>query len=270
MLEKFCRTVFLFFAACILIAGGRAASFTASLDSDTITLGEQARLSLKFDGVQPQNAPALPAVPGLQFQYVGPSSSFSFINGQTSSSITYNYIVAPQRDGRVHHSGDAGGCERPAACLVAAQIDRVEGQRAIRRRREFRQRGRIPEIHLPEKQNLRRRTGWSGELELYLRDDVQNFGNFQLTGAPTDGFSAGKIAEVQSQRRRVQVGNRIYTVIPLAVAAHRDPRRHADAWPVHRQRRRGAAVGKTRVAIRSFGSFSIRANKNRSRWQRTR
>src|ERR1039457_5941922 len=99
MLEKFCRTGFLFFAACFLIASGRAASFTASLDRDTITLGEQATLSLKFDGVQPQNAPALPAVPGLQFQYVGPSSSFSFINGQTSSSITYNYIVAPQRDG---------------------------------------------------------------------------------------------------------------------------------------------------------------------------
>ena len=77
----------------------RAASFTASLDRDAIALGEQATLSLKFDGVQPQNAPALPAVAGLQFQYVGPSSSFSFINGQTSSSVTYNYIVMAQHDG---------------------------------------------------------------------------------------------------------------------------------------------------------------------------
>ena len=99
MLDKFCRAVILFFAACLLITSGRAASFTASFDRDAITLGEQTTLSLKFDGVQPQNAPALPAVAGLQFQYVGPSSSFSFINGQTSSSITYNYIVAPQRDG---------------------------------------------------------------------------------------------------------------------------------------------------------------------------
>jgi len=38
-----------------------------------------------------------------------------------------------------------------------------------------------------------------------------------LTSAPTDGFSAGKIAELQSQRRRVQVGSRFYTIIPLAV-----------------------------------------------------
>jgi hypothetical protein len=56
-----------------------------------------------------------------------------------------------------------------------------------------------------------------GQLDLYLRDDVQNFGNFQLTGTPTDGFSSGKITELQSQRRRVQVGNRVYTIIPLAV-----------------------------------------------------
>ncbi|MEJ0090659.1 MAG: BatD family protein [Limisphaerales bacterium] len=33
------------------------------------------------------------------------------------------------------------------------------------------------------------------QLELYLRDDVQNFGNFQLTSLPTDGFSTGKIIE---------------------------------------------------------------------------
>ncbi len=54
-------------------------------------------------------------------------------------------------------------------------------------------------------------------LDLYLRDDVQNFGNFQLTSSPADGFSAGKAVELQNQRRRVQVGNRVYTVIPLAV-----------------------------------------------------
>jgi len=54
-------------------------------------------------------------------------------------------------------------------------------------------------------------------LDLYLRDDVQNFGNFQLTSLPTDGFSAGKAAELQNQRRRAQVGGRVYTIIPLAV-----------------------------------------------------
>jgi hypothetical protein len=54
-------------------------------------------------------------------------------------------------------------------------------------------------------------------LELYLRDDVQNFGNFQITSSSADGFSAGKLVELQNQRRRVQVGNHIYTVIPVGI-----------------------------------------------------
>src|ERR1019366_4400402 len=56
-----------------------------------------------------------------------------------------------------------------------------------------------------------------GRLELYLRDDVSGLNGFQLTSSSADGFSAGKTAELQNQRRHVQVGNRVYTVIPLAV-----------------------------------------------------
>jgi hypothetical protein len=216
MLDRFCRTVFLFFAACFLIASGRAANFTASLDRDTITLGEQVTLSLKFDGVQPQNAPALPAVPGLQFQYVGPSSSFSFINGQTSSSITYNYIVAPQRGGEFSIPGmrmDVNG-QQFASSPLKLTVSKVNAPSAaiVNSGSEVA----FLKFTLP-KNKIYVGEPEVGRLELYLRDDVQNFGNFQLTGAPTDGFSAGKIAELQSQRRRVQVGNRIYTIIPLAV-----------------------------------------------------
>ncbi len=216
MLEKFCRTGFLFFAACFLIASGRAASFTASLDQDTITLGEQATLSLKFDGVQPQNAPALPAVPGRQFQYVGPSSSFSFINGQTSSSITYNYIVAPQRDGEFVIPGmrvDVNG-QQFASLPLKLTVSKVNAPSAaaVNSGNEVA----FLKFTFP-KNKIYIGEPEVGRLELYLRDDVQNFGNFQLTGAPTDGFSAGKIDELQNQRRRVQVGNRVYTIIPLAV-----------------------------------------------------
>ena len=55
-----------------------------------------------------------------------------------------------------------------------------------------------------------------GQLLLCLRDDVQNFGNFQLTSTPAEGFSIGKLAE--AQRRQQQVGNRAYIVIPISVA----------------------------------------------------
>ncbi len=216
MLENFCRSVIVFLTACCLITCGRAASFTASLDRDAITLGEQATLSLKFEGVQPQDAPALPAVPGLQFQYVGPSSAFSFINGQTSSSITYNYIVAPQRDGGFVIPGvrvDVNGQQFASSPLkLTVSKASAPSTAAVNSGNEVA----FLKFSFP-KNKIYLGEPEVGRLELFLRDDVQNFGNFQLTGAPADGFSAGKIAELQNQRRRVQVGNRGYTVIPLAV-----------------------------------------------------
>ena len=56
----------------------------------------------------------------------------------------------------------------------------------------------------------------AARLDIYLRDDVQNFGNFQFTGTPADGFTVGKM--VQGARQRVQIGNRVYTDIPLRIA----------------------------------------------------
>ena len=75
-----------------------AATFTASLDRSNITLGETATLSLRFDGASP-DAPGLPSVSGLQIDYVGPSTQFSFINGRTMSSVTHNYTITPQKAG---------------------------------------------------------------------------------------------------------------------------------------------------------------------------
>ena len=193
-----------------------AAAFTASLDRDTIALGEQATLSLKFDGVQPQDAPGIPGIAGLQFQYVGPSSAFSFINGQTSSSITYNYLVTAQHDGEFTIPAlraDIGG-QQLASTPLKLIVSKVAAPSAaaVNSGSEVA----FLKFIFP-KNKLYVGEPEVGRLELYLRDDVQNLGNFQLTASPTDGFSAGKTVELQNQRRRVQMGNRIYTVIPLAM-----------------------------------------------------
>ncbi|HEX9047498.1 MAG TPA: BatD family protein [Verrucomicrobiae bacterium] len=203
-------------AVALLPCALAAASFTASLDRDSMTLGEQATLSLKFEDVQPKDAPGIPNIPGLQFQYVGPSSSFSFVNGQTSSSVTYNYIVTAQRDGEFtipRLRANVGGQQLDSAPLklqvykatppTAAAVN--SGSEPAFMKFTF------PKHKVYVGEPI------VGRLELYLRDDVQNFGNFQLTGTPTDGFSAGKPAELQNQRRRAQVGNRVYTVVPLAL-----------------------------------------------------
>ncbi len=56
----------------------------------------------------------------------------------------------------------------------------------------------------------------AARLDIYLRDDVQNFGDFQFTGTPADGLTVGKMA--QGSRQRVQIGNRVYTDVPLEIA----------------------------------------------------
>src|SRR5262245_16373260 len=85
-----------------LMSGGmtvRAAQLTASLDRDTITLGESASLSLTFEGSQSEGAPNLPQIPHLQITYNGQSSQVSFVNGQVSSTVTHNFQVTAKQPG---------------------------------------------------------------------------------------------------------------------------------------------------------------------------
>ena len=192
-----------------------AASFTASLDRDTMMVGEQAALSLTFEDVQPQGVPRLPVVLGLQFQYAGPSSSFKFDNGQSSTVVTFNYIVTAQHEGEFNIPGlqiKAGGqtlssqplkivVTKPSAPSVA---DEVAGKDPAFLKLSVKE----SKVYVGQPM--------VAQLELYLRDDVQNFA-FQVTGAPADGFNVGKIAEPQGMRRREQIGNHVYTVIPYSV-----------------------------------------------------
>ena len=216
MMRFLSKTWLVMIATALLQGVAMAAAFTASLDREALTLGEQATLSLKFEEVQPKNPPRLPGIPGLQIQYVGPSSSFSFVNGQTSSTITYNYLVVPQRDGEYTIPAmriNLGGQElasQPLKLTVtkpgAPSPDAVNSGNEVA----------FLKFVLPKKQ-VYLGEPVVGMLELYLRDDVQNINGFQLTSSPTDGFSAGKTIELNNQRRRTQVGQRTYTIIPLAL-----------------------------------------------------
>ena len=40
-----------------------------------------------------------PNVAGLQIAYVGPSSQFSFVNGETKSTVTYNFTLTARQAG---------------------------------------------------------------------------------------------------------------------------------------------------------------------------
>ncbi len=75
-----------------------AATFTASLDSDTLTLGQSTTLSLTFEGGSPRNVPT-PSVAGLQISQAGTSQNVSWVNGAMSSAVTVAFSVTPQRMG---------------------------------------------------------------------------------------------------------------------------------------------------------------------------
>jgi hypothetical protein len=199
----------------LAVAPARAATFTASLDDDTLTLGQSTTLSLTFEGGSPQSPPELPDIPGLQISYVGPSSQFGFINGQTSSTVTHHFTITPQRAGEYVIPALTASVDGtrltsqplslrvvPPSAASAAQID--SGSQIA-----------FMKLALPEDQV------YAGEvvtanLDLYLRDDVRNFGNFQFTAMPADGFTVGKMHE--SQPRREQIGSRVYTVVPVTIA----------------------------------------------------
>lgn len=192
-----------------------AASFIATLDRDTIMLGEEASLSLRFEDASPGGAPAIPDVPGLRIEYIGPSSSFSFINGRTTSTVSFNYRVTPQR---------AGEFTIPAITVSAG------GQTL--RSTPLRLRVTPPSAPPPEAVQAGAQPAFMrlvmpkaemflgepvvAELQVCFRQDVQHFANFQLTALPAEGFSVGKNAS--GARRRVQMGNAVYTVVPIQLA----------------------------------------------------
>ncbi|MBN2702779.1 MAG: protein BatD [Pontiellaceae bacterium] len=69
-----------------------------SLTPNVISPNEQAQLIIEFVDTQPDNI-SIPKVDGLQFRQFGPSTQTTTINGNTTRSTVYQYIINPQREG---------------------------------------------------------------------------------------------------------------------------------------------------------------------------
>ena len=203
--------------AALCLGGARldAATFTASLDRDTIMLGESATLSLTFEDGSPRNVPLPPNVAGLQIAYVGPSSQFSFVNGETKSTVTYNFTLTPRQAGDFTIptlATDVGGQRLSSSPLRLKVLPpNSPPPEAINSGSE------VAFMRL----SLAKTNFYIGEvttanIKIYLRDDIQNHSQPQITSLPTDGFSAGKGTYQNAYSE--QIGNRVYTVIPASIA----------------------------------------------------
>ena len=197
----------------LAVTPARAASFTASLDNDTLTLGQSATLSLTFEGGQPKNVPT-PGVPGLQFSQAGTSQNVSWVNGSMSSTVTVAFSVTPQRTGEFAipaMSVDVDGQQLtspplslkvvPPGAASAAQIN--SGSQMA-----------FAKLTLPG-DKVYNGEAVTAELQLFYRQDAQLTQQPQLTGVNADGFAVGKIAA--SGQSQAQIGNSIYNVIDAKI-----------------------------------------------------
>jgi hypothetical protein len=219
-LPKLRSEVAVFFAGLAFLASGmepsRAASFTASLDRDTITLGETATLSLKFEGGSPEQLPSSMTVSNLQLVLVGGPSHFDInINGNRNSYDTFSYVVTPTQAGQFTIpalTANVGGQtlnSQPLKLVVTkanapSVVDVNSGNEVAFMR-----------LVLPQKKIYAGQT-FTGQLQIYLRDDVQDNSQPQFTSTPADGLAIGKSAGGgQSQAR---AGNHTYSVLPISFA----------------------------------------------------
>jgi len=203
----------------VLVSGmvpARAAAFTASLDRDTITLGETATLSLKFEGGKPEQLPSSMTVSNLQLVLVGGPAHFGInINGNSTTYDTFSYVVTPTQAGQFTIpalTANVGGqtltsqplkltVTQPGAPPPAG--GNTDSQIAFAR------------LTLPKKEVYAGET-ITADLQLFYRQETQLAREPQITGAPADGFTVGKIAG--GNQTAVQIGNAIYNDIPAKIA----------------------------------------------------
>jgi hypothetical protein len=206
------RCLVVSFSFWLICSPAWAVTFTASLERDTISLGDGVGLALTFDGAQPQDTPTIPSVANLQIRYIGPASQFSFVNGQVSSKVTHNFSVTPKQAGDYTIpavSADVNGrtlTTQPLRLKVLKPNAPPPDATTAGNQAAFLR------LVLP-KTNIYLGEIMTGTFQLYLRDGVDGWGQFQFTGTPTEGFTLGK--PVEGQRQRVQIGNATFTVIPL-------------------------------------------------------
>lgn len=199
----------------LLIAGGAwAASLTATLDRDNLTLGESATLSLKFDDINPQGTPSLPAMPGLSIGQPTRQIYTTSFNGAGSASVIFAFPLTPQKTGEfiipaLSFTVSGQKLSTQPLKLTVAQA-RAPSADAIKSGNELA----FMKLDLPGKKF------YVGEevtatLQVCRREEIE-IANFRLATIPADGFQVGKMA--QGESRRAQIGNHIYVVTPVSVA----------------------------------------------------
>ena len=197
-----------------LVSTGYSANFTASLDRNSIVVGEQVTLTLEFKDGQPQDVSDIPPIDGLQrVSSWNQSSSVSIVNGEQSMVITYSLELAPTRVGEFvvptfHVKMNGQNFESPPIRLKVIASDPSAPPPSFDAKPAFL-------WIVLQKTNLYVNETTVGEFRIYVRSDMRLSPTLELT---PDGNSLtfSKFAQGAIYQRRV--GNAVFRVVPLHMA----------------------------------------------------
>ena len=194
-----------------------AASFTAALDRETVTMGESATLTLRFEGGEPKSIPTPPPQANLQIAGVGSSRNVSIENGQFSASISQNFALTPTQPGEYiipALKAEVGGqvlttqplkltAVKPSSSAADGTGDKLAFFKLF-----------VPriEVYVGEV--------FAVEFQVYVREGIANAENIlrsfdQYGGCPVKAEGVSIFKTAHAQWRRARFGNANYNVATL-------------------------------------------------------
>ena len=197
-----------------------AATFTATLDRETVTVGETATLSLTFKGGEPKSIPVLPQLPNLQIAGEGTSRNVVIDNGQFSASISQTFALTPTQPGEfiipaLRAEIDGQVLTTQPLKLTAVKADSSAANAAGEKLAFFK-------LFVPKKEVYVGEIV-AAEFQVYVREGVANAENIlqgfeQYAGCPVKAEGVSIFKTAHAQRRRMRSGNSIYGVATLVTS----------------------------------------------------
>ena len=215
----------LLFALIALLAGSaparlRAASFTATLDRETVAVGETATLTLKFEGGEPKSIPSPPPQANLQISGEGSSRNISIINGQYSASTSQNFALTPTQPGvytipALRAEVDGQVLTTQPLRLTAVKAGSTAADSGGDKLAFFKLFVPRKEVYVGEVVAV--------EFQVFVREGLANTENIlqsfdQYGGCPVKAEEVSILKTAHAQRRRMRSGNATYGVATLVTS----------------------------------------------------